>query len=505
MAKIAIPKLPLPKLPKLPLPFLKRKQAAGADQQDASPEALSDEEAERIESGLVPPPRIVEKTPLGKRILGMVTGRVGQAAVLLLFLGGIGALGYWLQKHGDETLARRELSTPQEKISLVTKDEREARMAAAEEAAARAKAEAEARAAEEAARAESEETEAADSETETADAETDKAEEKAADGDEKGAEETQAADVKQQNGEQGDREGETAEGEAQEDAELARLNEAAEELGVRIDEGAGPVLIPELVEEGPQGPLPVPSAEGLQPWKAYSRPFNENDPRPRIAIIITNLGLSTSATEAAIQDLPGEVTLAFQPFASKLEEWIPLARVAGHEVMLAVPMEPTNFPDSDPGPKTLLTSLTHADNLDRLDWALSRFTGYVGVMNHLGGRFSTSEESLVPILTAVRNRGLLFVDTKPTNNSLATQVAETLQMVHAFNDRFIDDEPNRWSIDARLQELERIARRVGFAVGVGQAYPVTLERLRSWATTLPTRGLALAPITAVVDKQEVLN
>jgi len=487
-------KIPIPKLPKLSLPSFRRGKTA-------DPVAAgSEEDAARVESGLVPPEPAAPRTPILRRVRDALLGRVGQALVLLVFLGGIGAVGYWAQMHAEETVARRELTTPRERISLIPEEERAARIVAAKEAA---------EAAQQAG------AEASDNAGETAEAEadpTDAAGAETADGNgEAGdapADEETAAEAADETGEAAEAaagDGDPAADSDQTVASLPQEGEAADQSETSPESAAGPVRIPELIEKGPQGPLPVPSAEGLQPWKAYSRPFNDNDPRPRIAIIITNLGLSSSATQAAIQDLPGEITLAFQPFANRLEEWIPLARAAGHEVLLAVPMEPTNFPASDPGPMTLLTSLPQADNLDRLDWALSRFTGYVGVINHLGGRFATSEESLVPILTAIRNRGLLFVDTKPTSNSLATQVAETLQMVHAFNDRFIDDEPNRWSIDARLQELERIARRTGFAVGVGQAYPVTLERLRSWATTLPTRGLAMAPITAVADKQEVLN
>ena len=54
------------------------------------------------------------------------------------------------------------------------------------------------------------------------------------------------------------------------------------------------------------------------------------------------------------------------------------ARGEGHEVLLQVPMEPFDYPDNDPGPQTLLTSLDAGQNIDRLHWLMSRFQGYVG-------------------------------------------------------------------------------------------------------------------------------
>lgn len=261
-----------------------------------------------------------------------------------------------------------------------------------------------------------------------------------------------------------------------------------------------PVLDPGLVERSPEGLLPKPSADGKVAWRIYARPSDPTDPRPKIAIVIVNLGLSDAATEAAIQRLPGAVTLAFSPYAGgKLEQWLDLSRVAGHEVLLSVPMEPINYPDSNPGPHTLLTSLLPAQNLERLRWALSRFTGYVGVTNHMGSRFSTSADSLRPVLQEVKNRGLLFLDNRSTPTSVIGQVAAEINLPRAANDRFIDGQAARVAIDGKLAELEMVARRQGHAVGIGFPFPVTIERVVAWANTIEDRGFVLAPVSAVAS------
>lgn len=261
-----------------------------------------------------------------------------------------------------------------------------------------------------------------------------------------------------------------------------------------------PAIDSALVERGPEGPLPKASADGKVAWRVYARPSNPTDPRPKIAIVIANLGVSDAATEAAIQRLPGAITLAFSPYSgSKLDEWLDLSRVAGHEVLLSVPMEPINYPDSNPGPHTLLTSLMPAQNLERLRWALSRFTGYVGVTNYMGSRFSTSADSLRPVLQEIKNRGLLFLDNRSTPASVIGQVAAEINLPRAANDRFLDGQAARVAIDGKLAELELVARRQGHAVGIGFPFPVTIERVAEWANTVEDRGFVLAPVSAIAS------
>jgi polysaccharide deacetylase 2 family uncharacterized protein YibQ len=238
------------------------------------------------------------------------------------------------------------------------------------------------------------------------------------------------------------------------------------------------------------------------PWRRNRQPFNETDPRPRIAVVLTGLGLAGKVTEAAIEELPGGVTLSFTPYSRKLNHWIAQARLNGHEVMLDLPMEPTSYPDDDPGPQALLTALSPRQNLDRLRWTLDRATGYVGLAAVMGSRFAASKEHMEPVLEELRERGLLFLDNRASDRSLAAQVAGEVGVPNAVNDRSLDrTQASRVAIDARLVQVENLARGDGFAVAMGRPYPVTIERLRDWAKGLEARGFALAPISALANRQ----
>lgn len=256
---------------------------------------------------------------------------------------------------------------------------------------------------------------------------------------------------------------------------------------------------PGLIEAGPEGPLPIIGADGRQPWRVYARPFDKSDRRPRVAIIITGLGSLSAIADAGIADLPGAVTLAFDPYTKHLGEFIARARTQGHEVLLGLPMEPSDFPRQDPGPYTLLTSLSPRENLDRLDWVLSRVTGYVGVTNMMGSRFTTSQVNLVPVFDELKKRGLLFVDGRASEQSVAGSLAGTMGVPRVSADDTLDGETTADAIDHHLALLEEAAKKNGAALGIGFAYPLTFERIALWAKTLDAKGLALAPASALAE------
>ena len=160
-------------------------------------------------------------------------------------------------------------------------------------------------------------------------------------------------------------------------------------------------------------------------------------------------------------------------------------------------MEPFNYPANDPGPHTLLTSLSPEENIERLEWLLSRFAGYVGVTNFMGSKFTASPDHLRPVLHNLKERGLMVLDSRASRNSVAAELSDEIGVPHAINNRFVDSEASRVAIDGRLSELERIARATGSAVGISYPFPVTIERLAAWIETLDEKGLVLALMSAV--------
>ncbi|HWA31125.1 MAG TPA: divergent polysaccharide deacetylase family protein, partial [Rhizomicrobium sp.] len=247
--------------------------------------------------------------------------------------------------------------------------------------------------------------------------------------------------------------------------------------------GANLVADPDLIEATPNGPLPRIADDGRTPMNAYAPPV-PNVQGPKIAIVVMGLGISAKATQAAIDNLPAGITLGFLPYADDVQRWVSQARQRGHEVLLEVPMEPFDFPDSDPGPHTLRASGGADSNIDRLTWSLTRFTGYAGVANLLGGRFMSDTGALEPVMTFLARRGLLFFDSGPAGRSAGPSVAQQTNAPYVQSAANIDAIQTGMEIDQRLSELEARARLNGSAAGTAFLYPVTVERLTAWAQGL---------------------
>jgi uncharacterized protein len=258
-----------------------------------------------------------------------------------------------------------------------------------------------------------------------------------------------------------------------------------------------------LSEQSRHGPLPKIAQDGVRPADAFARPVKgdaANPDAPRIAIVVGGLGIGTTNTSDAIKRLPGPVTFAFLPYGGDIERQIALARGGGHEVLLQIPMEPFDYPDNDPGPQTLLTSLDASQNVDRLQSLMARARGYVGVANFMGSRFSASEQALAPVLRETAKRGLIYFDDGLAPRSLAGQIAGGNSLPFAKSDVAIDTVPTATEIDRALGRLEALARDRGMAVGMASALPITIDRLARWAKAAEARGVQLVPITAVVAK-----
>ena len=247
-----------------------------------------------------------------------------------------------------------------------------------------------------------------------------------------------------------------------------------------------------LSQPGPQGPLPVIATDGRVPAQAYARPFQPNG-KPRVALIVGGLGLNAVTTRAAIERLPPEVTLSFVPYAQGLQGWIDLARAQGHEVMIEIPMEPTGYPNNDPGPYTLLANATPDDVEAKMAWLLGRATGYFGVTNYLGDRFVTSDTGMAAFLGILRQRGVAFMD-----DGLARRRPGA--WARATADAIIDETQTPAAIIGRLNALEAAAKARGAALGTGFAYPVTVEAAARWTAGLDARGLQLAPASSMTQR-----
>lgn len=256
-----------------------------------------------------------------------------------------------------------------------------------------------------------------------------------------------------------------------------------------------------LHAQGPNGPLPVIAGDGRTVAKTYARPFEGDQSKARIALIVGGLGFNARTTQSAIDNLPADVTLSFMPYAQDLQGWIDRARADGHEVMLELPMEPFDREGVDTGPDTLMAALSGKENVERLERVLARGTGYFGVTNYQGGRFVNSTVASAPIARALKDRGLTFLGNGVGGRTGLGVEAARAGLTFTPVDRIVDGRREAEAIDEQLLHLEALALQNGSALGSGFAFPVTIDQIKSWAENLSMRGYQLAPASSVMESR----
>lgn len=250
---------------------------------------------------------------------------------------------------------------------------------------------------------------------------------------------------------------------------------------------------PAFVEPAAGPPIVV--DDGRPAWQRNAVQVVLAPSRASIAIVIDDMGLDLRRS-AAVVSLPAPLTLAYLPYARDLRRQTTAATRAGHELILHVPMEPLDA-TIDAGPDALRTGHSSLEIIDRLERGLARFDGYVGISNHMGSRFSADRRGMASVLTAVRDRGLLYLDSRTTPNSVAPRLAVQLGVDLVERDIFLDNEPTPEAVRAAIVMLEDRARARGYAVGIGHPRDATIEVLGEWLATAEQRGFQLVPISAV--------
>jgi len=233
-------------------------------------------------------------------------------------------------------------------------------------------------------------------------------------------------------------------------------------------------------------------------WRRNALPFRDLNSKPLVAIVIDDVGIDRPHSKRA-WELQGPLTISFLPYARDLREQARAARAHGNELMLHLPMEPNGR--ADPGPNALLVSLSDTELRNRVNTALDSFDGYVGVNNHMGSRFTAFKPGMETTLRLFKARGLLFLDSRTTPETVGDQLAQELGVPSVARNVFLDDDESIDSVRRKLSETEAVARRQGFVVSIGHPHEATLQALAEWLPTLSAKGMVLAPLSAALRKR----
>jgi polysaccharide deacetylase 2 family uncharacterized protein YibQ len=262
----------------------------------------------------------------------------------------------------------------------------------------------------------------------------------------------------------------------------------------------------------PSAKRPVPKVQA-QPKPVYEvhtpkplppRPVEKmqqlpGDKPPLVAIIIDDIGYDRHIAQELLS-LDAPLTFSVLPGGPFSRQLADAARAKGHEIMLHLPMEPMEYPQVNPGPGALLKRMTPDQLIGQLGRDLDQFQGLKGVNNHMGSGISTSPQRMRQIFTILKKRGLYYIDSRTTAETVARPSAELLHLPFAERDIFIDHFEDEAFIRSQIHKLIQRAQLQGYAVGIAHPHEIT-ERLLSKLLPQLKEKVELVPASMVVDAE----
>jgi len=218
---------------------------------------------------------------------------------------------------------------------------------------------------------------------------------------------------------------------------------------------------------------------------------------PKVAIIIDDIGYERRVAEKFLS-LDAVLTFSVFPHSPFQQRIIRKAHTKGFEIMLHLPMEPYEYPEVDPGPDALLTSMSPDELIDQLNKNLDAVPLIKGVNNHMGSKMTTESTRMYQIFSVLKKRGLFFVDSRTTPESICKPSARLLQIPFAQRDVFLDHVQEPAFIRRQIKELIRIAEIHGTAIGIAHPHLITYEIFREELPELQKK-VRLVPASSIVQ------
>jgi polysaccharide deacetylase 2 family uncharacterized protein YibQ len=200
----------------------------------------------------------------------------------------------------------------------------------------------------------------------------------------------------------------------------------------------------------------------------------------RVAIIIDDLGYNLEMIHALVE-INKPLTLSIIPHLKHSKATAQIAHSRGYEVMLHLPMEPENYPKYNPGAGALLIKMTPDEIYRTVIEDISSIPYIKGVNNHMGSRATQDYTMMREVLKIIKEQNLYFIDSQTSVHTVAYQVAKELGIPSAIRTFFIDEAdeaPDVIYTERELKSLYEYALKNGYAIGIGHAYPATIQALK---------------------------
>jgi polysaccharide deacetylase 2 family uncharacterized protein YibQ len=251
-----------------------------------------------------------------------------------------------------------------------------------------------------------------------------------------------------------------------------------------------------------------PITDNSTPWtilkSALPHHYSEPSARhknPQVAIILTDVGLNKTWTDHILSSTNKNITLVFNPYSSNLKEQMQQAVDAGFQTLIGIPMEPYNYPNTDPGTYTLLTGVNAEENIQKLKILIDQIPAKSGIIGTYGSRFAASAKDLEPVLRFIKASEKSFIDHNPTLHSQIQSICKDINLPCVQIDRTLPNPNNLNNKEEFIKIMIQNAKENGMIVLSVPAIPAYTNQLQEWLDTFGKNDIKLVTIAELQRQQ----
>lgn len=196
-------------------------------------------------------------------------------------------------------------------------------------------------------------------------------------------------------------------------------------------------------------------------------------------------------------DIP--FTAAVMPFSSNSAENVSKLQSAGKEMIVHMPMESLTGKKEWVGDKGVFTSMSDEEIAKCVEEAFSIVEGATGINNHMGSAIMENERCFTAVMNVVAQKGLVFVDSMTTANSVGDAVCHKKGVTILKRDVFLDSTDDINVVKKQIMQTAEIAKQKGYAIGIGHVGPeggnITVQAIKELAPVLEKQGIVFVTVS----------
>ncbi len=244
---------------------------------------------------------------------------------------------------------------------------------------------------------------------------------------------------------------------------------------------------------------PQDAIEEIEEFAAQDSALNiDKEETSSIVLVIDDFGYRNDAISDGFLNLPIPITCAVLPGQKQSSPVAKKAVSAGKEVIIHMPMQ-SSVTSLGEDEFKLKVGMTSQEIEWRLNEALKEIPEALGINNHQGSKATADGKVMAVVASVLKNKDKFFLDSRTSSKTVGESTMRSVGVLTARRHVFLDNDLSVEKISNQFDELVRISKKKGVAIGIGHVKGNTLKVLQKKIPLLVEQGFDFKFLSQVVD------